>query len=389
MATMSVIPRRIVRSTLSSAMRCSIWLTGVEHEAVSRLPASISFHQCRSFASSAGKDGDASTGADHHAFFQEQLLELENERKSFFGDDADQQQDNVKGMDTQEQNAFFAQEMEQLENERKDFFGENTPNATFDPPTPSTNASGMTPEDLDFMHQEREAIFEFSEHEKQAWGQQDIGDKLSPQLMMEIAEARAALERGEVFEESPQDKTAVPPAEDLHHPWFSHVSQDGDSVHMVDVGHKQVTTRMAEAQTKVILPASVMEAFGLDATSSHKNELIGPKGPILATAKLAGIMAAKKTSDLIPLCHPLPLDQVKLDIRLVNNEILINCTCRVTHKTGVEMEALTGATVAALTVYDMVKAVSHEVEITDTKLVAKTGGKRTIQKEIEKKESIQ
>ena len=84
---------------------------------------------------------------------------------------------------------------------------------------------------------------------------------------------------------------------------------------------------------------------------------------------------------MIPLCHPLPLDQVKLDIRLVNNEIRINCTCRVTHKTGVEMEALTGATVAALTVYDMVKAVSHEVEITDIKLVAKTGGKRTIQKE--------
>lgn len=86
----------------------------------------------------------------------------------------------------------------------------------------------------------------------------------------------------------------------------------------------------------------------------------------------------RKTSDLIPLCHALPLDQVKLDIRLVKNEVLINCVCRVTHKTGVEMEALTGATVAALTVYDMVKAVSHEVEITDTRLVAKTGGKRTV-----------
>jgi cyclic pyranopterin phosphate synthase len=86
----------------------------------------------------------------------------------------------------------------------------------------------------------------------------------------------------------------------------------------------------------------------------------------------------RKTSDLIPLCHPLPLDQVKIDIRLLGNEVIIDCTCRVTHKTGVEMEALTGATVAALTVYDMVKAVSHQVQITDTRLIAKTGGKRTV-----------
>jgi cyclic pyranopterin phosphate synthase len=86
----------------------------------------------------------------------------------------------------------------------------------------------------------------------------------------------------------------------------------------------------------------------------------------------------RKTSDLIPLCHPLPLDQVKIDIRLQGNEVIIDCTCRVTHKTGVEMEALTGATVAALTVYDMVKAVSHQVQITDTRLISKTGGKRTV-----------
>jgi len=87
----------------------------------------------------------------------------------------------------------------------------------------------------------------------------------------------------------------------------------------------------------------------------------------------------RKTSDLIPLCHPLPLDQVKMDVRLQGNQVIIDCTCRVTHKTGVEMEALTGATVAALTVYDMVKAVSHQVQITDTRLIAKKGGKRTIQ----------
>ena len=89
--------------------------------------------------------------------------------------------------------------------------------------------------------------------------------------------------------------------------------------------------------------------------------------------------AHRKTSDLIPLCHPLPLDQVKIDIHLANkNEVIIDCTCRVTHKTGVEMEALTGSSIAALTVYDMVKAVSHQVEITNTKLISKTGGKRTV-----------
>lgn len=83
----------------------------------------------------------------------------------------------------------------------------------------------------------------------------------------------------------------------------------------------------------------------------------------------------RKTSDLIPLCHPLPLDRVNINIQLINNQAIIECECRVTHKTGVEMEALTGATVAALTIYDMVKAVSHRVEIGQTVLVSKSGGK--------------
>ena len=87
----------------------------------------------------------------------------------------------------------------------------------------------------------------------------------------------------------------------------------------------------------------------------------------------------RKTSDLIPLCHPLPLDQVQMEIKVQGNQVIIDCTCRVTHKTGVEMEALTGATVAALTIYDMVKAVSHQVQIIDTRLIAKKGGKRTAQ----------
>ena len=138
---------------------------------------------------------------------------------------------------------------------------------------------------------------------------------------------------------------------------------------------------MAKARTHVIFPPEVVEAF-----SSHDgtNEMVGPKGPIFATAKTAGIMAAKRTSDLIPLCHPLPLDKVNIEIQFdgkESNTAVVECECRVTHKTGVEMEALTGATVAALTIYDMCKAVSHSIEIGSTVLIEKTGGKRTVKEQ--------
>ncbi|OEU07545.1 hypothetical protein FRACYDRAFT_197542 [Fragilariopsis cylindrus CCMP1102] len=162
---------------------------------------------------------------------------------------------------------------------------------------------------------------------------------------------------------------------------------------MVDVGKKDVTARTAHARSEVWLPSCVIEAF-----LPELEELIGPKGPIFSTAKIAGIMAAKKTSDLIPLCHPLPLDQVQINIQLLpilpkkqklhnnnNNDndggggtVIIDCICRVTHKTGVEMEALLGASIAALTIYDMTKAVSHNIKIKETRLIAKTGGKRTV-----------
>ena len=107
------------------------------------------------------------------------------------------------------------------------------------------------------------------------------------------------------------------------------------------------------------------------------DEIHTKKGPVFQTAILAGIMAAKKTSDLIPLCHPLPLNKVGIDIHVnEDREVVIDCTARVTGKTGVEMEALTGASVAALTVYDMCKAFSHDIVIRETRLMEKTGGKR-------------
>ena len=103
---------------------------------------------------------------------------------------------------------------------------------------------------------------------------------------------------------------------------------------------------------------------------------MGKKGPVFATAVIAGIQGAKRTSELIPLCHPLPVDQISVTCEVQGtHEVEVLCTVRVTHKTGVEMEALTGATVAALTIYDMTKALSHAIVIRSVQLVTKTGGK--------------
>ena len=101
----------------------------------------------------------------------------------------------------------------------------------------------------------------------------------------------------------------------------------------------------------------------------------------MGTAIIAGVMAAKKTHELIPFCHPLGLDSCKVSIEIEDNNAVIDCICKVTHKTGVEMEALTGASVAALTIYDMLKALSHDIVISETKLMSKTGGKRSFKRD--------
>ena len=151
---------------------------------------------------------------------------------------------------------------------------------------------------------------------------------------------------------------------------LSHVGA-GNRPTMVDVGDKAVTTRSATASATVIFPADVL------ADEQAGTELRTKKGPVFDTAIVAGVMAAKKTHDLIPFCHPIPLENCKITIDWSGpGEVLIECTVRATHKTGVEMEALTGATVAALTVYDMCKALSHGIRVTEIKLLAKSGGKR-------------
>lgn len=147
---------------------------------------------------------------------------------------------------------------------------------------------------------------------------------------------------------------------------------------MVNVGAKLVTHRIAEAQARVRLPASVARALK---RSGHRTK----KGPVFDTAILAGVMAAKRTSELIPFCHPLALEQCQLDVRFASGAagrsvIDIRCRVEVHHRTGVEMEALTGATIAALTIYDMCKAMSHDIRIESVKLLSKSGGKRSIRR---------
>ncbi|WP_295798194.1 cyclic pyranopterin monophosphate synthase MoaC [Mucilaginibacter sp.] len=150
---------------------------------------------------------------------------------------------------------------------------------------------------------------------------------------------------------------------------LTHIDNKGNPT-MVDVSVKQVTHRTATARSIVFLPAEVLEHLTND-------DIQTKKGSVFQTAIIAGIMAAKKTGDLIPLCHPLGLDNCKIEIGFnEKQEVVIDCTASITAKTGVEMEALVGASIAALTVYDMCKAMSHDIIIKETKLIEKSGGKR-------------
>jgi cyclic pyranopterin phosphate synthase len=142
---------------------------------------------------------------------------------------------------------------------------------------------------------------------------------------------------------------------------------------MVDVSDKEITLRSATAKSILVLPEIISKEINVD------GELNLKKGPVFQTAIIAGTMAVKKTSDLIPFCHPLLITSTKIKINKISNSNLeIICTVKIEGKTGVEMEALMGASVAALTVYDMCKALSHEIRIESTQLVEKSGGKRDI-----------
>lgn len=153
---------------------------------------------------------------------------------------------------------------------------------------------------------------------------------------------------------------------------ISHVDKH-NKPSMVDVSGKTATARQATAQSRVVFPADVFATL-------QSQGLRAKKGPIIDTAIIAGVMAAKRTHELIPFCHPLPLDGIS--IQIIEDPgacaLIVTATCKVVHKTGVEMEAMTGASIAALTVYDMCKALSHDIVISSTRLVQKRGGKSDV-----------
>ena len=151
---------------------------------------------------------------------------------------------------------------------------------------------------------------------------------------------------------------------------LTHVDAQGRPA-MVDVSAKAVTSRTAVAESRVRFPAAV-------ARTLRDAGFATSKGPVFHTAIVAGVMAAKRTHELIPFCHPLGLERCDVVIDMHDDEAVVRCTVSLHHKTGVEMEALTGASIAALTIYDMCKALSHEIVIAETRLIEKQGGKRDV-----------
>lgn len=148
---------------------------------------------------------------------------------------------------------------------------------------------------------------------------------------------------------------------------LSHISGSGLPA-MVDISEKKSTQRTARAQAIVNVGKEIVSLLS-------DNDIVLKKGPVFQTAIIAGVMGAKRTSDLIPLCHPLALDNCQVNITVKNSKVVIETSASTTGKTGVEMEALTAASVAALTVYDMCKAISHAIVIESVRLIEKKGGK--------------
>jgi cyclic pyranopterin phosphate synthase len=149
---------------------------------------------------------------------------------------------------------------------------------------------------------------------------------------------------------------------------FTHIDKSGNP-QMVDVSDKKITKRIASAYASVFLGKEIIAHM-------EGNELITKKGPVFQTAIIAGVMGAKKTHELIPFCHPINLEDCQIKIKVEGERAIINSSTTINSKTGVEMEALTAASIAALTVYDMCKALSHNIIIEEIKLMSKSGGKK-------------
>ncbi|WP_018980084.1 cyclic pyranopterin monophosphate synthase MoaC [Saccharibacter floricola] len=155
---------------------------------------------------------------------------------------------------------------------------------------------------------------------------------------------------------------------------LNHVDPHNQNPHMVDVGQKDVTSRHATAQARIRFPAECAQQL-------RDQGFMTKKGAVLTVAQIAGVMGVKATPQLIPLCHTLPLNGCQVELHVEGDDVVVQCHVSCHGRTGVEMEALTGASVAALTVYDMCKALSHDIEIHEVRLLQKAGGKRDFQRE--------
>ena len=190
-------------------------------------------------------------------------------------------------------------------------------------------------EQLEELQNERENLFMFSEEEVKMWSSfrenSSIDDSKYDHSNMSLDETINKLRKTKDLENKNYICNKSNP---FTHLKTSNLDGDNYAASMVDVGEKKITRRVAVAQSRVIFPPEVMSAFQMLDSKQSSGEMVGPKGPIFATARIAGIMGAKRTSELIPLCHPLPLEKINVDIRIEDNIAIIECECRVSHKTG-------------------------------------------------------
>ena len=311
-----------------------------------------------------------------HQLYLQQIKELESERTSLFGtmkDDADKK----ASTPTDTVPNFLSYMKDGAENEMA------SPSILSDDTIQDHATQSINATNDDELKSDREALYGFTTEERNAWRSINSNNSNNHATMLrDIALARKQQEEEDKNNNiltTDSDGSINSAANTMTSSSFSHLTQDQRQIHMVDVGSKVPTRRTAVAQSLVTFPPEVLRALNKTEGTTSTEEWIGPKGPIFATAITAGIMGVKQTSSLIPLCHPLPIEKIHIDIQWCTSDtIQIKCTCSVTHKTGVEMEALMGCSIAALTIYDMVKAISHNVLITKTKLLYKDGGKRHV-----------
>ena len=254
----------------------------------------LTAHRQRHLTTKSGKDDD-------HEFFFQQLQEVNEERDSLFGKELTSKQQPTAS--ARDDHAFFEEQMNELNHQdRKQSMEELNHEQEY--------LSPHSDEELQEMKEEREDLYQFTEDERDAW---TGGGAILSDVLQQIRRAR------DLQQEQPRNDSLPPQDSSPDHSAFTHVTQDGNSVHMVDVGQKEVTQRMARAQCKVIFPPEVMEAF-----QSYNGELIGPKGPIFATAKIAGIMAAKSVlfENQISLWYPSLVDSHSLIARVIEKQVI-------------------------------------------------------------------